>query len=393
MAVTRREYDKDGKPTWGYAFMYRHRRYRKAGFATKREAEHAEQVIRTKVVIEGKSPTPTKRIRFAEMQADYYETRQVEVAPSTYKHESGRQQMILRHFGRRFVDEINEGDILTFRTHRKTQDGVGNRTANIDVALLRQIFKFAITKGYTTFNPTLGIKSLRQTITDRPLISAEQLERFISEAAKTRTGFQLVVWLKLRAMTGLRPAESLYLEWRDIDLGRSQIHVRAKNGNPLKTGKFRVVEIHPVLKTTLIEWRKQWEQRMAPLGTPHQWVFYYPDHPEQRSDGFKRSFERARAAAGIPHFRSYDLRHYFISQAIMSGVDSFTVAKWAGHSSSQMIDRVYGHLTPVFRAQQMARISFDSLGADAPKAVDPPATKPAVQSIVEAVCKPVPEAA
>jgi integrase len=83
-----------------------------------------------------------------------------------------------------------------------------------------------------------------------------------------------------------------------------------KNGGPLKTGKFRVVEIHPALKTLLLEWRKQWEQHMAPIGTPHQWVIYYPDHPEQRSDGFKRSFERGRAAAGIPNFRSYDLRHY-----------------------------------------------------------------------------------
>ena len=52
MSVTRREYDQDGKPVWGYAFSYRHRRYRKAGFETKREAEFAEQVMRKTVMID-----------------------------------------------------------------------------------------------------------------------------------------------------------------------------------------------------------------------------------------------------------------------------------------------------------------------------------------------------
>ena len=253
---------------------------------------------------------------------------------------------------------------------------------------LRQVFKFAVSKGYASSNPTLGVQSLRQVIKDHPLIPAENMELFMKEAGKTRTGFQLVVWLKLRALTGLRPSESLFLEWQDIDIDKERIFVRSKNGSPLKTGKFRVVEIHPSLKTVLVEWRKQWEQRMAPIGTPHQWVFFYPDHPEQRAESFKRSFERARAAAGIPHFRSYDLRHYFISKAIMSGVDIFTIAKWAGHSSTKMIDQVYGHLTPEFRAGQMARIKFDFFSGDQQKSVVESA-----QPAIEAVVKPAPQPA
>jgi integrase len=293
------------------------------------------------------------------------------------------------------VDEIGEGDILAFRTQRKN-DGLCNRAVNIDLALVRQVFKFAVTKGYASSNPTLGVKSLRQTIKDHSSFPAEKLELFMTEAGKTRTGFQLVVWLKLRALTGLRPSESLYLEWQDIDFTKEQIFVRSKNGSPLKTGTFRVVEIHPALKTLLLDWRQQWSQRMTPLGTPHQWVFFHPDHPEQRAEGFKRSFERARAAAGISQFRSYDLRHYFISKALMSGVDTFTISKWAGHSSTQMIDQVYGHLTPEFRAGQMARIKFDFLSGDHQKPLDSPSgqpvqkpseepAKPAVEAVVKAV--------
>jgi len=81
--------------------------------------------------------------------------------------------------------------------------------------------------------------------------------------------------------------------------------------------------------------------------------------------------------SGIPHFRPYDLRHLFVSKAIMSGVDTFTISKWTGHQSTRMIEQVYGHLTPEFRAKQMGRIDFGlggstaaSHGAETPDAID-----------------------
>ena len=388
MSVTRREYDdENGKPVWGYAFSYRHRRYRKAGFTTKREAEYAEQVIRTMVVVEGKSPTPSKRIRFADLLPLFFEDRQTAVAPSTFKNERSRDEMLISHFGKRMVDEIHEADIGAFRTDRK-MDGLSNRGVNIELTLVRQIFKFAVSKGYTTANPTVGVRNLPETIKDHPLVPSGQLEQFIIEAEKNRNGVQLVLWIKLRALTGLRPSESLYLEWGDIDFDRNQILVRSKTGSPLKGRgrfRFRPVEIHPALKLLLLDWRKQWTEKMAPLGTPHDWVFFHPSFPEQRAKSFNNSFNSARKKAGIPHFRPYDLRHYFISKAVMAGVDLLTVSKWSGHASTKMIDQVYGHLTPEFRAQQMGRIKFDILGNDQPK--------PAPEPLVEALVSPAPQPA
>jgi hypothetical protein len=67
----------------------------------------------------------------------------------------------------------------------------------------------------------------------------------------------------------------------------------------------------------------------------------------------------------------------------MSGVDFFTISKWSGHASLKMIETVYGHLTPGFRAEQMARINFDSFSNGLPK--------PDVQPVVEAVKTPAPQ--
>ena len=54
----------------------------------------------------------------------------------------------------------------------------------------------------------------------------------------------------------------------------------------------------------------------------------------------------------------YTLRHFFISKAVMSGVDLYTISKWVGHTSTQMIEQVYAHLSDEHRQRQMAKIQI-----------------------------------
>ena len=53
---------------------------------------------------------------------------------------------------------------------------------------------------------------------------------------------------------------------------------------------------------------------------------------------------------------SHTLRHYFISQCIMSKIDLFTIAKWVGHRGIKMIEDVYGHLRTDYRLEQMSKV-------------------------------------
>ena len=118
------------------------------------------------------------------------------------------------------------------------------------------------------------------------------------------------------------------------------------------------VEMHPKVKEMLLAWRSHWE---AVFGSspPHQWVFYYPQDPTQRAHGFRTAFENAREKAGLPHLRSYDLRHMFCSFALMNGVDKDLLRQWMGHKSTQMIDEVYLHFLNDFRRQQMRKMRID----------------------------------
>jgi integrase len=61
-------------------------------------------------------------------------------------------------------------------------------------------------------------------------------------------------------------------------------------------------------------------------------------------DALDARFRKVRALAGVrPVITLYDFRHLWISEALMAGVDVFTVAKMAG-TSVKMIEQTYGHL-------------------------------------------------
>lgn len=57
-----------------------------------------------------------------------------------------------------------------------------------------------------------------------------------------------------------------------------------------------------------------------------------------------RHFDDALKKADLPHYRVHDLRHSFISNAILNGIDIVTVSKYVGHSNIEMTLNRYSHL-------------------------------------------------
>lgn len=58
-----------------------------------------------------------------------------------------------------------------------------------------------------------------------------------------------------------------------------------------------------------------------------------------------KALKRACVRLGLPRLRNHDLRHFFASACIASGVDIPTVSRWLGHADGGALAmRVYGHL-------------------------------------------------
>ena len=176
--------------------------------------------------------------------------------------------------------------------------------------------------------------------------------------------------------TGLRASELRGLRWVDVDLARSEIHVRQRAdrykqiGKPKTESGERVVPLPPLVINTLREWK------LARPKSPEGLVFPTGSgQVEYHSNLIKRALLPVQLVAGVTtpaldvqgkpligkHGESvlkakytglHALRHFYASWCINRRVDGGlelppkVVQERLGHSSIMMTMDVYGHLFP-----------------------------------------------
>lgn len=72
--------------------------------------------------------------------------------------------------------------------------------------------------------------------------------------------------------------------------------------------------------------------------------FIFGEYEALSASSITRHFNNALDKAGLPHYRIHDLRHSFISNAILNGIDIVTVSKYVGHSDIERTLNTYSHL-------------------------------------------------
>ena len=373
MAVFKRQYRTKRclKSVWAYQFQRNGRLHAESGFASRADALAAEEEKKRQLRFDDLHSVEVKESTLREFLPLYIQHRRATRAAGTADREERFGRQIAKLFGDRLLSSITPADIHAYIAQRKG-DGLANRSVNLELNMLRCIFRFALECQYVRENPVKEIKSLRETRHDHWIPSPEELARFADEASKTYSGKVLSAWIWFMAYTGSRPREALFVEWCDIDFDRQQIVIRPKDGNPLKNGKARYVELHDELKTILLAWRNEWKQTFDVRAArhpdestpPHDWVFYNPKDQLARVDSFNTCFEKARNAAVLPRMTPYTLRHFFVSYCVMNGIDFLTISRWVGHGSTHMIEQVYGHLTPEYRASQMGKFRISPKPAE-----------------------------
>jgi len=356
MTVRKREYkNRNNLQIWDYDFWFNNVRYRKAGFGSKAEAEIAEATAK-KLVYSGK--TVLRPSTLGELAKPFLDYRQGRVARTTYVCDEKRIQIMLPYFGNTKICHITTNDIDQFISKRLKQ-GRAAQTINHDINLLSSIFQFAITHGYAYENPIKLIERLKMMKVEPIMPTDVQFRALIEGARKTEVGLELATWLIFRGYTGTRPTESFFMEWRDIDFERNQVIIRPKEGNPLKNGKARVLPLSSELRTALLDWKQAWDKTFEGKKKRHDWIFYNPRYFNRQCRSFRKSYPRAQRYAGMTeHMTSHCLRHYFISRAVESGINFLVIAKWVGHSSTQMIEQVYAHLSPEFKNNEMNKLQL-----------------------------------
>ena len=156
----------------------------------------------------------------------------------------------------------------------------------------------------------------------------------IFEGAK---GTRIETPIYLGAMCGMRRSEICALKWEDIDFEKNLIYIHSaividKNNNVITKGtkttsSTRTIRAFAPVMEHLKSLPRD-DERVCPFGKPNN----ITDH-----------FEALLKKIGVPHYRFHDLRHYAVSTMLMLNMPKNYISSFMGHSSTNMVDKIYGH--------------------------------------------------
>jgi integrase len=204
--------------------------------------------------------------------------------------------------------------------------------------VLTAMLDAAVRDGRLARNPAAGVDLPQMPEGDRRYLTHQQLGAVADGCGPHRT---LVLLL---GYTGLRWGEVAALRVRRVDLLRGRIDVREAvtevDGHMIfgapKRHQYRTVVVPRFLRDDLAA-------QMAGKG-PDDLLFGSRAGTPLRVQNFRRSFDRATAAAGVPGLTPHELRHTAASLAIASGATVKGVQAMLGHKSAAMTLDVYGGL-------------------------------------------------
>jgi len=231
---------------------------------------------------------------------------------------------LLKTLGNPYVDEIDSAMLDEYIVRRRSAEaghgGAADHTIQKELITVRRALKYA-----------LKSKALRQmphwpefspSYTPRKTwLTVDEFEKLCAELEPQRR-----MWASLAALAGCRAGEAERLDWTMVDFKANRIHVP---GSKTEQSKMRPVPIAPALRARLLLVREP--ERLGPVAAP--W------------GNVRRDLHAACVRAGVPKVSPNDLRRTFASWLIQNGAPALTVAAFMGHTTTRMIEKVYGKLS------------------------------------------------
>lgn len=243
------------------------------------------------------------------------------------------------------------------------------RTCNLSLVCLRNVLKGARIDGHLKASPAEGLEWFKTDKKAHRLYSPDEIDRLCEAALAPRyfegrlatgeergsplkNGVQFCDYLRFLQYSGAREQEALRVRVADVDMEQGHVMIGAEGD--AKNREARAVDLNPQLRQLL--------EGMATRRAPDsKWLFPSPQRGErdEHAKTFRESLLLAREAAQLPDFGFHDLRRFFASRAVMSGIDFLTVSRWLGHKDGGiLLGKSYAHVANEHRKTQAQRIVF-----------------------------------
>ena len=272
---------------------------------------------------------------------------------------------ILPVFGDRPLCDIRRVDIQRFVTEKMTRYNLSWQTAVHLRNLMSGTLERAVEWGYLEANPARRIKMPPMQRRRKTLVlTLEQLATLLQSLEEPVRLLAITV-----AMTGLRIGEVLALRWKDVDFGKSLIHVREAvyRGNissPKSTSSIRDVPIGPSLKQSLLERRK--------TATAEAFVFASRNGtPLDAHNLLARILKPTCKRVGLPSISWHSFRHTHATLLSDLGESLKTAQAQLGHARLSTTAEIYTHAVPASQraaVEKLERAIWETkLDPDGPK--------------------------
>ena len=233
-------------------------------------------------------------------------------------------------FGEMPLSALTTDDIEAFRDSRRAA-GLSPVTVNHDLKLLRKMLNWGVKKGYLERTPfKIGSEpaiSLDREIPRNWRFANDEDEKRLLDAANPHLRAVITALLD----TACRLGEILSLQWRDVNLNRREITIRAEK---TKTRIERLVPISTRL-LAILELRK-----LDSSGKEFQTeMFVFGDEIGGRVKSVRTAWENACERAGLNGLQLRDLRHEAGSRFDEAGVPIRYTSNMLGHSNLSTTSR------------------------------------------------------
>lgn len=221
------------------------------------------------------------------------------------------------------------------RANQKPKKELAPQTVNHVRKHLRAIFKAAISRGwFVGANPLDQVPKKQVKRRTLVTLTVDEASRLLAAASWPWRG------ILAAGLLGLRKGEIFGLDVDDVDTTRWEIHVhRSHEGATTKSGRARIVPIHPALRPVIAH--------AIELADAKTRVLFPGRKGARRHAGAQMARELnayLKDAKIAKRIRFHDLRHTAATMMLQAGAPIQHVSKMLGHSSISITVDTYGHL-------------------------------------------------
>jgi len=307
--------------------------------AIKQVAENVAQAVSAQVVT-GAVPL------FCDFAETWFTEKEVEWRKShRISTRADLDRLLKPHFGDKVVSQITKADILTFRATlakviaRGKTTPLSARRINKIFGPLRQILCEAADR-FDFRTPFHNIKPLRIRKTDIQPFTLNEVKLIINTV---RADFRH--YYTMRFFTGMRTGEADGLKWKYVDFERRLILIRetvvaGEEEYTKNDGSQRDIKMSQVVYDALKEQEKATRQISA-------FVFCNTiGKPLYHKNVTSRVWYPLLRHLGLEKRRPYQCRHTAATLWLASGENPEWIARQMGHSTTEMLFRVYSRFVP-----------------------------------------------